>query len=183
MKELKQYIEESLLDDFDTLSDNQDKMFKDPFAYLFYNSAISNDWEGSLKKFEEVIKLNSKEDHGNLSCYYDVYQKSPIKKGQVQVWMAKVPSFYHKDKIILLFSDADLKPLKDNGSMGEHSYTISLRADDKKNGQPLIEIASGFPYIGSVRKRYILSKELSESAINMVKLIAKGEWENYWKKL
>lgn len=173
---------ESLLDDFDTLSDKQDKMFKDPFAYLFYNSAISNDWEGSLKKFEEVIKLDSKEDHENLSGYYDD-QKRPtrLKNGQVQVWMAKVPSFYHKDKVILLFNNADLKPLKDNGYMNERSYSISLCAD--KNGHPLIQIAAGLPYIGCVKKRYILSKELSESAINMVKLIAEQKWENYWKKL
>jgi hypothetical protein len=131
-----------------------------------------------LKKFEEVIKLDSKEDHGNLSGYYEDQERpTRLKNGQVQVWMAKVPSFYHKDKVYLLFNNADLKPLKDNGSMNERSYSIALAGD--KNGHPSIQIAAGLPYIGSIKKRYILSKELSKSAIDMVKLIAKGEWEKY----
>ena len=173
---------ESLLDDFDTLASNQDKRLKDPFLYLFYNSTASNNWSEALKEFEEVIKLNSKEDHKNIYSYYGLQQKNPLKKGQVHVWMAKAPGIFQKDRIILLFSDADLKPLRDNGSMSEGKYNIMIYAS-LKSGRPLISVSYGLPYKDSVGKRYILSKELSKSAINMVNLIAKGEWENYWEKL
>lgn len=173
---------ESLLDNFDTLADNQDQTFKDPFAYLFYNDVNSNDWDGSLKEFEEVIKLGSKEDHKNIKDYYGLRQKNPIKKGQVQVWMAKAPFSWHKDRIILLFSDADLKPMRDAGCMSEGTYTMTIYSS-LKIGRPMISVSSGLPSIDCVKKRYILSKELSKSAINMVKLIAKGEWKNYWEKL
>lgn len=174
---------ESLLDDFDTLASNQDKYFKDPFAYLFYNSVTSsNNWDGTLKEFEEVIKLDSKEDHKNIRDYYGLHQKNPMKKGQVQVWMVKAPFSWHKDRIILLFSDADLKPMRDEGCMSEGTYTITLYSS-LKHERPMISVTSGLPSIDGVKKRYILSKELSKSAINMVKLIAKGEWRNYWEKL
>lgn len=174
---------ESLLDDFNALSDNQDKTFKDPFAYLFYNSVTSsNNWDGALKEFEEVIKLDSKEDHKNIKDYYGLHQKSPMKKGQVQVWMVNAPFSWHKDRIILLFSNADLKPMRDAGCMSEGTYTMTLYSSLKLE-RPMISVSSGLPSIDGVKKRYILSKELSKSAINMVKLIAKGEWRNYWEKL
>ena len=175
---------ESLLDDFDTLSDNQDKTYKDPFAYLFYNSVNSNNWDGALEEFEEVIKLDSKEDHKNIKDYYGLHQKSrgPMKKGQVQAWMVKAPVSWAKDRIILLFSYADLKPMRDAGDMKDYTYTMTLYSSFKHE-RPMISVTSGLPSIDDVKKRYILSKELSKSAINMVKLIAKGEWRNYWEKL
>lgn len=174
---------ESLLDDFDTLSDNQDKTFKDPFAYLFHNSAISsNNWDGALKEFEEVIKLDSKEDHKNIRDYYGLHQKNPMKKGQVQVWMVKALFSWHKDRIILLFSDADLKPMRDAGDMKDYTYTMTIYSS-LEHKRPMISVTSSLPSMDCVKKRYILSKELSKSAINMVKLLAKGEWRNYWEKL
>lgn len=173
---------ESLLDDFDTLSGNQDKHFKEPFAYLFHNSVASNNWDGALKEFEEVIKLDSKEDHKNIRDYYGLHQKSPMKKGQVQVWMVKALFSWHKDRIILLFSDADLKPMRDAGDMKDYTYTMTIYSSFEHK-RPMISVTSGLPSMDCVKKRYILSKELSKSAINMVKLIAKQEWKNYWEKL
>ena len=174
---------ESLLDDFDTLSDNQDKTFKDPFAYLFYNSVNSNNWDAALKEFEKVIKLDSKEDHKNIRDYYGLHQKNPLKKGQVQVWIASsAMGQLNNDRVILLFSDVDLKPMRDEGCISEGKYNLTIYAS-LKIGRPMISISSGLPSIDSVKTRYILSKELSKSAINMVKLIAKQEWRNYWEKL
>lgn len=173
---------ESLLDDFDTLSDNQDKAFKDPFAYLFYNGVNSNNWDGALKEFEEVIKLGSKEDHKNIRDYYGLRQKSPMKKGQVQVWILSSLISGHSDRIMVLFSDADLKPMRDAGCISDSKYNMIIYAS-LKIGRPMISVSSGLPSIDCVKKRYILSKELSKSAINMVKLIAKQEWRNYWEKL
>jgi hypothetical protein len=173
---------ESLLDDFDTLSDNQDKTFKDPFAYLFYNSTNSNNWDGTLKEFEEVIKLGSKEDHKNIRDYYGLQQKNPLKKGQVQVWISNSLIRGYSDRIMVFFSDTDLKPMRDEGCIGDGKYIITLYFSFKI-GRPMISVSTGLPSIDCVKKRYILSKELSKSAINMVKLIAKGEWRNYWEKL
>lgn len=174
---------ESLLDDFDTLSDNQDKTFKDPFAYLFYNSVNSNNWDAALKEFEEVIKLDSKEDHKNIRDYYGLHQKNPLKKGQVQVWIASgAIGQLNNDRVILLFSDVDLKPMRDEGCISEGKYNLTIYAS-LKIGRPIVSVSTGLPSFNSVKKRYILSKELSKSAINMVKLIAKQEWRNYWEKL
>lgn len=173
---------ESLLDDFDALSDNQDKMFKDPFAYLFYNNENSNNWDGALKEFEEVIKLGSKEDHKNIRDYYGLHQKNPLKKGQVQVWVSKSLISGQSDRIMIFFSNADLKPMRDEGCISDGKYNLTIY-NSSKLGHPMISVTTGLPSIDCVKKRYILSKELSKSAINMVKLIAKQEWKNYWMNL
>ena len=177
---------ESLLDDFDTLANKQEKTLKDPFAYLFYNSVTSKNWGRALREFEEVIKLDSKEDHKNIKDYYGLLQKNPIKKGQVQVWMAGGSiSQLKNDRVVLLFSDADLKPMRDEGCISEDTYNITIYSSlgTLINGRPDISVSAGLPSIDRVSTRYILSKEFSKSAINMVKLIAKQEWRNYWEKL
>ena len=59
MKDLKQYIEESLLDDFDTLASNQDKVFDKPFVTLYRDSKQLG-WETPVDFFDQTISTYGK---------------------------------------------------------------------------------------------------------------------------
>ena len=46
---------ESLLDDFDTLSNNQDYTMDHPFVSLYKNAKNGNNWDNAVNEFENII--------------------------------------------------------------------------------------------------------------------------------
>ena len=186
MKDLKQHIEESLLDDFDTISNNQDKTFDRPFVSL-YKNCENLGWENTVEDFEAVIasrgkKVTSIPRLSKDDVYAAIYEED---------WQPNHPVLYIKYSTTAFksFKDARQKQQVGYRMRGMHSMpawkgsAITIRYS-MRNKAPYISAAetimdkvdtSKFKY------GYLLSKEHAADAIKMLDLMGQSKWnENNW---
>lgn len=179
MKTLKQYIKESILDDEDIIYDKTEKLLKNPFGYFFRLTNENSNWSNNVKKFEDIIKPEASKDLLNISNYGPGIQEK-IKTGDVYVWIC---NHLKEERIVILFSKSDLQPMKDAKLIAERFINITLAPNRQKNNRALISVSSGLPGPALIKRRYKLSREHSQCAIDMINLLVKGGWRNFWENL
>ena len=175
MKDLKQHIEESLLDDFDTLASNQDKTFEHPWGTFWKDTFNGSDWEGSVQHLENLITLDAQK----------VNSIPTLKKGQVYVTFYESNNFVHNKltRVHICFSKSDYKCIWDEFLMVSKNINyIKIVPMTKFGNKPHISFMEDTIY-NKNWPGYLLSKKQSAKAIDMLKKFANEEWATYWKSL
>ena len=174
MVDLKQYIEESLLDDFDTLASNQDKTFEHPWGTFWKVVHNGGNWEGAIEQLENIITIDAQK----------VNRIPKLKKGQVYVTFYESNNFVDNKltRIHLRFNDSEYEIIMDDFLLRKGINFINIVPMTKFGNKPHIS------FIGDTIQDknwpgYLLSKEQSAKAIDMLKKFAKEEWATYWKSL
>lgn len=175
MKDLKQYIEESLLDDFDTLASNQDKTFEHPWGIFWKDTSNGGDWEGAVEQLENIITHDAQK----------VNHIPTLKKGQVYVTFYESKNFANNKftRIHICFSRSDYKIIRDEfSSISKDVDYIKIIPLIKFGNRPHISFMGDTIYDKNW-SGYILSKEQAAKAIDMINKIAASDWATYWKNL
>ena len=182
MIDLKEYIKESLLDDFDTLNKKVTDIIKHPFGYFWNNVANSGNWEDNVKELEANLAWNAKQGNSEMK---------DLSKGQVLVVFFKTPTHWSPKsdltKIYIRYSDHDWKVMKKyfksqvgRTPAGYNSPELNITPNLKMNNKPHMSFNAIKPY---KQDGYLLSKEDSQDAIDMINKFAHSEWARYWKGL
>lgn len=173
MIDLRQYIEESLLDDFDTLSNNQDYAMEHPFVTL-YKEAKNNNWDNAVNEFEDTISSDGEwvtsrprglaKDEVFVAFYTDSW--APNQKNvyvrfnntQFQIFRkSQGRSARYKDPVLTIW------PFK-YGNRKEPSISSALNVD-----------------MSTIKGGYILSDKHAADALRMLQLMSEYKWnEKYW---
>lgn len=164
MIDLKNYIEESLLDDFDTLNKNIDDVAKKPFKH-FLKSVMGGDWDGSIQTLMQIV--------GAQSTKFD---KKPnrVKKGDVYVTFYKSEHYTElmKTKQISLHlscSGLDMKKYAPWNHTGLNYINISPHNRTKtfsllwSDDTPIESNYNG--------EWYLLNKEITQDAFQLLNVI------------
>ena len=175
-------IYESLLDDEDNIFIKTSNLIKNPFAYFFRLTNENSDWDNNIEKFENIIKPEASKDLLNISNYGPNIQQK-IKTGDVYVWMCGNPIKSEEYRIVILFSKSDLQPMKDAKLIAERFINITLAPNRQKNNRALISVSGGLPAPALIKRRYKLSKQHSKCAIEMINMLVRGGWRNFWENL
>ena len=173
MIDLKQYIEESLLDDFDTLVSNQDKIFKQPFVTL-YRDAKRVGWETPVDLFDQTISTYGKK----------VSSIPKLSKGEVYVGFYFDPWSPNLKKIYVKFNNSDFQVFKKSQGRSSKRYKDpSLTITPfKHNGryEPSIMPAQNVD-LNKIKCGYLLGEEHATDALRMLALLSEYKWnENNW---
>lgn len=173
MMDLKQYIEESLLDDFDTLASNQDKIFDRPFVTL-YRDAKRLGWETPVDLFDQTISTYGKK----------VSSIPTLSKGEVYVGFYVEPWSPDLKKIYVKFNNSDFQRFKKSQGRSPKRYkdpSLTI-APFKYNGryEPSITSAQNVD-LNNIKDGYLLSEEHAADALRMLALISDYKWnESNW---
>ena len=177
MVNLKDYINESLLDDFEDIEKHQHNELEHPWGYFWKNVDKSGNWVNELKTLEQVISIGAETSDTSIKN---------IEKGRVFVTFYKTGSSL--PMIYIRYSAKDwtsmLKYFKSQTGRTPIHYkkpTIVIRPNFKMNNRPHMSFGEGGP-AGTV-EGYLLSKEQSKKAIDMIEKFADSEWATYWKSL
>lgn len=166
---------ESLLDDFDTLASNQDETFEHPWGAFWKDTHNGSDWESSIERLENIITVDAQK----------VTHIPTLKKGQVYVTFYESENFVNNKltRIHIHFSNSDYKIIKNEFlSLGKGVNYIKIVPMTKFGNKPHISFM-GDTIHDKNWPGYVLSKEQSAKAIDMLKKFANEEWATYWKKL
>ena len=177
MINLKEYIGESLLDDFDTINDKVSNITKHPFGYFWSTVVKSGNWEGSVKDLEKNLAWSAEPGDSSMK---------DLPKGQVLVVFYKSGAS-DLTKIYIRYSKQDWTVMKkyfasQTGRTGAWANVPQLHIVPflKKHDRPHISFGSIRPY---KKEGYLLSKEYSADAIDMINKFAHSEWATYWTNL
>lgn len=177
---------ESLLDDFDTLADKQDKTFDKPFVFL-YKHCEELGWSNVVEHFENVIashgkKVTSIPRLSKDDVYVAIYEED---------WQPDLPILYVK------YSTAAFKSFKEAHQKQRVGYRMrGMHSMPAWKGSAITincPIRNKAPYIAAAetimnkvdtsrfKYGYLLSKEHAEDAIRMLELMGQSKWnEKYW---
>lgn len=168
---------ESLLDDFDTLASNQDKMLEYPWGIFWRDTENGGNWEGAVKQLENIITLGAKKAKSGQN----------LKKGEVFVAFYVPNRQIHgrSTRIHIEYNRKDFEVLWKKGAIiGARSKFV-----DSINIVPLVKL-NNKPHISFVEdpttdncEGYILCKEQAAKAIDLINKFATEEWATYWKNL
>lgn len=172
MIDLKQYIGESLLDDFDTLSNNQDYAMDHPFVSLYKNAKNGN-WDNAVNEFEYTI---SSEGEWVKSCPRGLAKNEVFVAFYTENWQPDVLRLYVR------FNKTDFQPFKKSQGRSsvykEPAITIFER---KLNGSPTINVTAAHVENNIIKGGYILSDKHADDALRMLQLMSEYKWnEKYW---
>ena len=167
---------ESLLDDFDTLASNQDKTLEHPWGTFWKDTHNGSDWEGAVNQLENIITQDAQK----------VNHIPTLKRGQVYVTFYESNNFVNNKltRIHICFNRSDYNKVV-------RSQFLSINKDvDYIKITPLVKMGNR-PHISFMGDTiydknwpgYVLSKEQSAKAIDMLKKIANEEWATYWRSL
>jgi hypothetical protein len=177
MMDLKEYIEESLLDDFDTLNKKVTDVIKHPFGNFWNNVVNSGNWEDNVKELEANLAWNAKPGNSGMK---------DLSKGQVLVVFFKL-STSDLTKIYIRYSNSDWAVVKKyfksqvgRTPTGYNSPELNITSLVRKNNRPHMSLNAIKPY---KQDGYLLSKEDSQDAIDMLNKFVHNEWASYWKGL
>ena len=172
---LKQYIEESLLDDFDTLSSNQDKTFNQPFGTLFRTADNGCNWDAAIQLFKDTI---SSEGKWNKSHPRGLAKNEVFVAFYTEAWQPETLRLYVR------FNKTDFQPFKKSqgrsfgGMYKEPAITILGK---KWNGSPMLNIAPAQEDTDIIKGGYLLSDKHAADALRMLQLMSEYKWnEKYW---
>ena len=176
MIELKQYIEESLLDDFDTLASNQDKTFNQPFVTLFRMADKGRNWDAAIQLFEDTISSEG-----------EWVKSLPRGLAKNEVFVAFYTEDWRPDvlRLYVRFNKTDFQSFKKSqgrsvagGVYKEPAITIFGR---KWNGSPTINVTAVQVKNNIIKGGYILSDKHAADALRMLQLMSEYKWnENNW---
>lgn len=174
MIDLKQYIEESLLDDFDTLASNQDKTFEHPWGTFWKTVHNGGSWEGAIEQLENIVTIDAQK----------VNHIPKLKKGQVYVTFYESMNFVTNKmtRIHLRFNDSEFKIIMDDFLFRKGTNFMNIVPMTKFGNKPHISFM-GDTIHDKNWPGYVLSKEQSAKALDMLKKFAKEEWAKYWRSL
>lgn len=178
MINLTDYIKESLLDDFEDIEKRQhNELVEHPWGYFWKNVGKSGNWEYELKILEQTISTDAEKSDTSIKN---------IEKGRVFVTFYKTGSSL--TRIYIKYSEKNWSPMwkyfKSQTGRTPPSYkkpTIVIRPNIKMNNIPHICFGEGGP-AGTV-EGYLLSKEQSKKAIDIIDKFVNSEWVTYWKNL
>ena len=176
MKELKEYIEESLLDNFDDLNKNVDKVINRPFAELYKNVKKTGNWDACVKNFEMMITSDAQEviNHPMFTP----------KLARDEVFVA----FYSESwdttqRVYVRFNKTSFQRFKKSqGRSATYREPAIKIFKCVFNGKTS---ATSWPDndidMGKIKKGYILSKRHAEDALRMIDLMSVYGWnESNW---
>lgn len=179
MVNLTDYIKESLLDDFEDIGERQHNELEHPWGYFWKNVDKSGNWVNELKTLEQIISIGAEKSNTSIKN---------IEKGRVFVTFYKTGSGSFGPMIYIRYSAKDWKPMlkyfKSQVGRTPITYknpTIVIRPNFKMNNRPHMSFGQGGP--ADTVEGYLLSKEQSKKAIDMIEKFADSEWATYWKKL
>lgn len=177
MVNLTDYIKESLLDDFEDIEKRQHNEIEHPWGNFWKNVNKSGDWENEIRILEQIISIDAEKSDTSIKN---------IEKGRVFVTFYKTGSSL--SRIYIKYSGKNWSPMlkyfKSQTGRTPPSYkkpTIVIRPNIKMNNRPHMCFGEGGP-AGAV-EGYLLSKEQSKKAIDMIDKFANSEWAAYWKNL
>lgn len=181
MIDLKQYIEESLLDDFDTLASNQDKMLEHPWGIFWRDTENGGNWEGAVKQLENIITLGAKKANSGQNLKKgEVFVAFYISNTSVYDKLTRIHVKYNRKDFEVLWKKAE----KRGAIIDKHRKSvtsINIMRLAKLNNRPHISLMED-PTTDNC-EGYILSKEQAAKAIDMINKVADEEWATYWKSL
>lgn len=177
MVNLIDYIKESLLDDFEDIGKRQHNELEHPWGCFWKNVDKSGDWENELRILEQTISIDAEKSDTSIKN---------IEKDRVFVTFYKTGSSL--SRIYIKYNEKNWTPMwkyfKSQPGRTPTSYkkpAIVIRQNIKMNNRPHMSFGEGGP-AGTV-EGYLLSKEQSKKAIDMIDKFANSEWAAYWKKL
>lgn len=177
MVNLKDYINESLLDDFEDMEKRQHNELEHPWGYFWKNVAKSGNWENEIRTLEQIISIGAEKSDTTIKN---------IEKGRVFVTFYKTGSSL--SRIYIKYNEKNWSPIwkyfKSQPGRTPPGYkkpTIVIRPNIRMNNRPHMCFGEGGP-AGAV-EGYLLSKEQSKKAIDMIDKFADSEWVTYWKSL
>lgn len=178
MLNLKDFIRESLLNDFDELDD---KLTKNQIRYAweyFYKSTTSGmDFDAAIEVLISSLAAGGAKKTKNIS-----------------------PIFPNKDQIILTVREEPYEPChtitftlgdtyKNQLSFTDNTLRYSNRTSDKikmyklRNAPSISTGSMHFGFAGStILHQYILSKSQSKQLWDVLSMIYDKSWDNYWPK-
>ena len=164
---------ESLLDDFDTLASNQDKVFDKPFVTL-YRDTKRLGWGTPVDLFDQIISTYGKK----------VSSIPKLSKGEVYVGFYVEPWSPDLKKIYSEFNNSDFQIFKKSQGRSPKRYkTPSLIiAPFKYNGryEPSITSAQNVD-LNNIKYGYLLGEKHAADALRMLALLSDYKWnEKYW---
>jgi hypothetical protein len=185
MVNLKDYINESILDDFEDLSNTQHKELEHPWGIFWKNIALKHkNWNSEIKRLEQIISIGAKKLNS---------MQPNVDKGIVYVafW---TPTLSSKQNIYIKCNKSDYDELIIkgffNGYKGRKPIGISkpnIAISQTFHGFPRISFGNSamIPGIPSlINSSYLLSKEQSKHVFEMIdKMSNNDEWLIYINSL
>ena len=168
MIELKQYIEESLLDDFDTISNNQDYAMDHPFVSL-YKNAKNDNWNIAVNGFEDTISSEG-----------EWVRSRPRGLAKNEVFVAFYTENWQPDtlRLYVKFNKTDFQPFKI--SQG-HSAIYKEPAITIFERKGMVNVAAAHVEANVIKGGYLLSEKHADDALRMLQLMSEYKWnEKYW---
>ena len=168
---------ESLLDDFDTLASNQDKVFERPFVTLWNTANGGNNWDVAIQTFEDVISAEGEwtkslpkglaKDEVFVAFYYEQFQPDVA-------------------RLYIRFNKTTFQPFKKSQGRSiaggavykEPAITVLGR---KWNGMPTLNVIAAHVDHNLIKGGYILSERHAQDALRMLQLMSEHKWnKQYW---
>ena len=176
MIDLKEYIKESLLDDFDTLNKKVTDVIEHPFAELYKSVKNSSNWEAGVENFKAMVTAEAQE-----TINHPLF---PPQLSKDEVFVAFYSEEWSpKERIYIQFNKTTFQRFKKSqGRSAAYKYPAIQIQPVKFNGKTS---ASVFPAnninVGTFGEGYILSKRHAVDALRMLDLMSVYSWnEKYW---
>lgn len=177
MINLKDYINESILDDFEELSDKQHKETEHPWGMFWKNTTINKlNWGDCIKTLEHTISIGAKQTN-------DI---PTVTKGRVYVAFWKPLSSMARKYIYIRYNKSDYDYFvknylfKGKKSIGLTKPVMSIIPTwPKITPHMSFGVSAQIPTSKSIETGYLLSKEQSQLAIDMINKFTDGEWASY----
>ena len=176
MRTLKDYIGESLLDDFDAINDKVSNVIEHPFAELYKSVKNSGNWDAGVNNFKAVITAEVQE-----TINYPLF---PPKLSKDEVFVAFYSEEWDpRERIYVHFNKTTFQRFKKSqGRSAAYKHPAIQIQPVKFNGKTS---ATVFPAnnisVGTFGEGYILSKRHAADALRMLDLMSVYSWnEKYW---
>ena len=177
MVNLKDYINESLLDDFEDIEKRQHNELEHPWGYFWKNATINKlNWEDCIKILEQTISIGAKQTN----------EIPNVTKGRVYVAFWKPLSSMAYKHIYIRYNKSDYDYFvknylfKGKKAIGLTKPVMSIIPTwPKLDPHMTFGVNARIPAAKSIETGYLLSKEQSKLAIDMINKFADWEWTTY----
>ena len=185
MTNLIDYINESLLDDFDEIAKDQHNELEHPWGSFWKNVHKTKRWNNEIKTLEQTISIDAKK----ITTVPKLVDKGVVYVGFWKpIWGANDTIYivirYNKDDFKVM--DKYFKSKPGRKPIGANRPVISITPLSEYNKIPHISTGLSAQLPSDYRtdmNGYLLSIEQSQKAIDMIDKFANHEWDYYWKKL
>lgn len=168
---------ESLLDDFEVLSNNQNKALEHPWGTFWKDTNDGCNWETAVKQ----LKMNITNGASKVN------ELPSLKKGEVFVtfYVSKYSLSDKSTRIHVGYNRKDFEVLWKKGAIkaAQPKLINSIQISQSYKNNPHISFGDDSSIYTDDLIGYILSKEQAKKAIDMINKVATGDWEAYWESL